>query len=55
LNCFCVQSKNIVLEKTVEYVTEVNEQLKAFGDLQQREQKLGKKFTETPVLISLFL
>ncbi|KAM7440424.1 Upstream stimulatory factor2 [Porites harrisoni] len=37
------QSKNIVLEKTVEYVTQVNEQLKTFGDLQQREQKLAQE------------
>ena len=40
---FFIQSKNIVLEKTVEYITQVNDQLKEFSDLQQREQKLGKK------------
>ncbi|XP_020617349.1 upstream stimulatory factor 1-like, partial [Orbicella faveolata] len=36
------QSKNIVLEKTVEYINQVNTQLKELSDLQQREQKLGK-------------
>ena len=39
-----LQSKNIVLEKTVEYISQVNDQLKEFNALQQREQKLGKKF-----------
>lgn len=37
------QSKNIVLEKTVEYITQVNDQLKEFSDLQQREQKLAQE------------
>ena len=43
--CFnTLQSKNIVLEKTVEYISQVNDQLEKFNDLQQREQKQGKKY-----------
>lgn len=37
------QSKNIVLEKTVEYINQVNTQLKELSDLQQREQKLAQE------------
>lgn len=37
------QSKNIVLEKTVEYISQVNDQLKELSDLQQREQKLAQE------------
>ncbi|KAK2566606.1 Upstream stimulatory factor 2 [Acropora cervicornis] len=58
------QSKNIVLEKTVEYINEVNDQLKELGNSQQREQKLaqevqhlktrlGKVTTENKVLKDL--
>ena len=39
---FFPQSKNIVLEKTVEYINQVNTQLKELCDLQRREEKLGK-------------
>lgn len=32
-----------MLEKTVDYINDVKTQLKELNDLQQREQKLGKK------------
>ena len=49
-----LQSKNIVLEKTVEYINQVNTQVKELSDLQQREQKLGKGMLQY-VLFSLFI
>lgn len=37
------QSKNIVLEKTVDYINDVKTQLMELNDLQQREQKLAQE------------
>ena len=39
-----------MLEKTVDYINDVKTQLKELNDLQQREQKLGKKVSIFPFL-----